>query len=78
MPNHQSSVVSVAVILTALTVVVLGYSAGRTHAAWLRVRTARNQIPELRRVAWARTRGLAGGILLVLALLAAAVNDVVR
>lgn len=78
MTNHQSSVVSIAIILTAVSVIVLGYGMGRTHAAWQRVSATRHEVPKLRRVAWARTRGVAGGILLLLTVLAAAVNDIIR
>lgn len=78
MPNHQSSVVSVAIVLTAVTVIVLGYSVGRAHAAWLLVRGTRREVPKLRREAWARTRGLAGGAVLLVAVVAAAVNDLVH
>ena len=78
MTNHQSSVVSVAVVLTAATVIVLGYGMGRTHAAWLLARATRREVPRLRRIAWAHTRSVAGGILLLLAVLAAAVSDLVQ
>ncbi len=75
MPNIS---VSIAVVLTAVTVVIVGYAAGRTHAAWLDVRGARGEVPKARRAAWARTRGLAGGVLLVLAVLAVGVGDIRR
>lgn len=78
MTNHQSPVVSIAIVLTAATVIVLGYGVGRTHAAWLLARATRHEVPKLRRIAWARTRGVAGGILLLITVLAAALNDIVR
>jgi hypothetical protein len=78
MPNHSSSVVSVAIVLTAVTVLVLGYGLGRTSAAWHDVRGARREVPKLRRVAWARTRGVAGGVVLLAAVLAVAATDLVH
>jgi hypothetical protein len=78
MPNHQSSVVSVAIVLTAVTVIVLGFGLGRASAAWHDVRGARREVPKLRRIAWGRTRGVAGGFLMLIAVLAVAVNEMVR
>ena len=78
MPNHQSSDVSVAIILTAVTVITLGYGVGRAHAAWLLARGARREVPKLRRIAWSHTRGVAGGVLLLLVVLTMAVNDVLH
>ena len=78
MPNHQSSDVSVAIILTAVTVVSLGYGIGRSHAAWILARGARREVPKLRRAAWSHTRGVAGGIVLLLIVLTVAVNDILR
>lgn len=76
MPNHQTSDVSVAIVLTAITVIALGYGIGRTHAAWILARGARREVPKLRRVAWAHTRGVAGGIVLLLAVLTVAVSEI--
>ena len=76
--THQGSVVSITIVLTAATVIVLGYGVGRTHAAWLLARAARQEVPKLRRTAWARTRSLATGVLILLAVLVAAVNDIIR
>ncbi len=76
MPNHPA--VSAAIVLTAVTVVLVGYGVGRAHAAWLDVRLARREVPRARRIAWQRTRGLAGGVLLVLAVLAVAVGELLR
>jgi hypothetical protein len=76
MTNHPA--VSAAIVITAVTVIVLGYSAGRAHAAWLDVRGARREVPKARRAAWGRTRGLAGGVLLFLVVIAAAVTDLLH
>lgn len=76
MSNHPA--VSAAIVLTAVTVVVVGYGLGRAHAAWLDVRGARREVPKARRAAWNRTRGLAGGVVLVLAVIVVAVTDVLR
>jgi hypothetical protein len=55
MPYHQSSAVSVASVLTATTVLVLGYRMGRTHAAWRDVRVAKRAVATNRRRAWRHT-----------------------
>ena len=71
MTYHQSSAVSVASLLTAATVLVLGYRLGRTHAAWRDVRAARRAVAVSRRLAWRHTAGLAvGGAALLVTLVA--------
>ena len=71
MPYHQSSAVSVATVMTAATVIVIGYRAGRAHAAWREVRIARRAVPAKRRTAWAQTRPLlVGGLFLLLTMVA--------
>jgi hypothetical protein len=77
MTNHQSPV-SVAIVLTAAAVVLIGFRLGRTSAAWRDVRNARRDVPVKRRVAWRYTRGATGGLLVLIAVLAAAVNDLIR
>ena len=59
MTFHQSSAVSVASLLTAATVLVLGYRLGRTHAAWRDLREARRAVVVTRRLARRHTAGLA-------------------
>ncbi len=66
MPYHQSSAVSVASLLTAATVLVLGYRLGRTHAAWRDVRAAKRAVAVSRRLAWRHTAGLTVGSVAVL------------
>ena len=66
MPYHQSSAVSVASLLTAATVLVLGYRLGRTHAAWRDVRAAKRSVGISRRIAWRHTAGLTFGSAAVL------------
>jgi hypothetical protein len=73
MPYHQSSAVSIATVLTAATVIVIGYRIGRAHAAWRDVRSARRDLPAKRRTAWSQTRPLIfGAAFLVLTVLATA------
>jgi len=75
MTYHQSSAVSVATVITAAAVVLIGYRFGRAHAAWLDVRKTRRDIPAKRRAAWGHTRPLFFGSLLLLATFAAAAYD---
>jgi hypothetical protein len=78
MPYHQSSAVSVASLLTAATVLVLGYRLGRTHAAWRDVQAAKRAVVDSRRVAWRHTAGLALGSAAVLVTLFAIGYDLTR
>jgi hypothetical protein len=55
MTYHQSSAVSVASVLATASVLLLGYRAGRTHAAWRDVRSARRAVLVNRRYAWSHT-----------------------
>jgi hypothetical protein len=75
MPYHQSSAVSVASVLTAATVLVLGYRLGRTHAAWRDVRSAKRSVSASRRAAWRQTLAVFLGAAAVLATLVAAGYD---
>jgi len=75
MPYHQSSAVSVASVLTATTVLVLGYRLGRTHAAWRDVRSAKRSVSASRRAAWRHTFVLVVGTAALLATLIAAGHD---
>jgi small-conductance mechanosensitive channel len=75
MPYHQSSAVSVATVLTATTMIVLGYRAGRTHAAWKDVRAAKQAVRAGRKHAWRHTVVLAAGVIAVLAALLTAGID---
>ncbi|HET9518229.1 MAG TPA: hypothetical protein VFO77_10920 [Actinoplanes sp.] len=77
MPNHENQL-GVAVALTAIVFVFIGVRLGRTSAAWRAVRSARSDVPVKRRIAWRQTRGATGGILVLVAVLAAVVADLVR
>jgi uncharacterized membrane protein len=76
MPYHQSSAVSVATVMTAATVIVIGYRIGRAHAAWRDVRAAKRDLPAKRKIAWGHTVPLVLGALLLLLTVAAAAYDV--
>ena len=78
MTYHQSSAVSVASLLTAATVLVLGYRLGRAHAAWRDVREAKRAVAVTRRLAWRHTAGLAAGGVAVLLTLIAIGYDLAR
>jgi hypothetical protein len=75
MPYHQSSAVSVATVMTAATVIVIGYRIGRAHAAWRDVRAARKDVPRKRRIAWGHTRPLIFGAVFLLLTVTAAAYD---
>lgn len=75
MTSHPSSAVSVTSVLTATSVLVLGYHFGRTHAAWRDVRSAKRSVADQRKTAWGRTFRLIGGAIAILATLAAAAYD---
>ncbi|MEV4637026.1 hypothetical protein AB0J80_06705 [Actinoplanes sp. NPDC049548] len=64
--------VSVATVMTAATVIVIGYRAGRAHAAWRDLRAAKRDVPAKRKIAWGHTRPLLLGALFLLATLVAA------
>jgi len=75
MPYHPSSAVSFATIITATTVIVIGYRVGRAHAAWLNYRAARRDVPAKRKIAWGHARPLfLGGLLMLVTFIAAAYN----
>jgi hypothetical protein len=78
MPYHQSSAVSVASVLTAATVLVLGYRMGRTHAAWKDVRAAKRAVAVNRRQAWRQTVTLALGTAALLLTILAVGYDLSR
>jgi archaellum component FlaF (FlaF/FlaG flagellin family) len=78
MPYHQGSAVSVATVLTATAMIVVGYRAGRTHAAWKNVRTAKQAVRAGRRHAWRHTVVLLAGTVAVVATLLAAGFDLGR
>lgn len=69
MTDHTIAAVSATALLSTVAVVALGYGVGRAHAAWLDVRGARRDVPHLRRVAWARTKAVFGGVLLLAAVI---------
>lgn len=73
MPHHQSSAVSLAFLITVATVLVLGYRAGRTHAAWREHRDVRRAVKSTRRTAWRHTAVLVLGTAALIVTLAAAV-----
>jgi hypothetical protein len=66
---------SLAAVLTATTMIVLGYRAGRTHAAWKDVRAVKSALRAGRRHAWRHTVVLLAGAVAVLATLLAAGFD---
>ncbi len=73
MSSHQSSAVSVAVLITAVGVITIGYRAGRTHAALRDLRAAKRDVPAKRKVFWNNARPLiVGTAVLMLTLFAAA------
>ncbi|MEV4702546.1 hypothetical protein [Actinoplanes sp. NPDC049316] len=66
---------SVATMITAATVLVIGYRAGRAHAAWRDLRAAKRDVPAKRKIAWGHLRPLLLGAAFLLAtLIAAAYN----
>jgi hypothetical protein len=74
MTFHQSSAVSVATIMIAAAVTLIGYRVGRAHAAWRDVRATKRDVPRKRRIAWRHTRPLVLGSVLLLATVAVAYN----
>jgi hypothetical protein len=75
MTFHQSSAVSVASVLTTATVLALGYRAGRTHAAWRDVRSAKQAVTLNRRHAWGHTFRTVVAMLAILGTLAVLAYD---
>ena len=75
MPYHQSSAVSVATVMTAATVIIIGYRIGRAHAAWRDVRSVKRDLPAKRKIAWGQTRPLVFGALFLILTFAAAAYD---
>lgn len=78
MPYHQSLAASVATVMTAATVIVIGYRLGRAHAAWRDVRSAKRDLPAKRRIAWGQTRPLLFGAFFLLLTAAAAAYDAIH
>jgi hypothetical protein len=72
MSHHQSSAVSLASLITVGTILVIGYRAGRTHAAWREHRDVKRAVKITRRTAWRHTVVLAMGTAALLFTLAAA------
>jgi len=72
MTYHPSSAVSVAMLLTAATVTVVGYRSGRTHSAWRDVHNARRALRTTRRDAFHQTVQFISGAVVVMAALFAA------
>ena len=52
MTQHPGSAVGLATLITAATILILGYRAGRTHAAWRDLREAKKAVKGARRTAW--------------------------
>lgn len=75
MSHHQSSAVSLASLITAGTVLVIGYRAGRTHAAWRDLRDAKKAVGGARRTAWRHTFVLVMGTIALLLALATAMSN---
>lgn len=78
MTYHPSSAVSVASVLTATTVLVLGYRIGRTHAAWRDVRAAKRAVHTSRRHAWGHTARVTAVVVSVLVTMFVAAYDLAR
>jgi hypothetical protein len=78
MTYHQSSAVSVAVVLTAATVIVVGYRFGRTHSAWRALHDARQALRTTRRDALAHTVQFIASAVLIMAMLFAAAFNAAR
>jgi hypothetical protein len=76
MTHHPSSAVSVAVVLTAAVVLVLGYRFGRAHASWKDVQNSRRSLTVNRRHAWRYTAQLFVGAAALLLTLVAAAYDI--
>ncbi|WP_212987644.1 hypothetical protein [Actinoplanes auranticolor] len=66
---------SVAAVMTAATVIVIGYRIGRAHAAWRDVRAVKRDLPAKRKIAWGHTGPLVLGAVFVILTLAAAAYD---
>ncbi|MFI7600521.1 hypothetical protein [Actinoplanes sp. NPDC049681] len=66
---------SVATVMTATTVIVIGYRVGRAHAAWRDVRAAKRDLPAKRKTAWSHTRPLLLGALFMVATFVTAAYD---
>jgi hypothetical protein len=75
MTYHPTTAVNVATILTAATVLVLGYRWGRTHAAWKDVHAAKRAVAVNRRHAWGHTIRLLLGAAALFATVAAAAYE---
>ncbi|MFG1604148.1 hypothetical protein [Actinoplanes sp. NPDC049265] len=73
MSLHQSSALSLASLITAATVLVVGYRAGRTHAAWREHRDVKRAVKATRRTAWRHTVVLTMGTAALVVTLAAAI-----
>ncbi|MFC3382094.1 hypothetical protein [Couchioplanes azureus] len=69
---------SVATVMAAATVIIIGYRAGRAHAAWRDLRAAKRDVPAKRKAAWGHTRPLVLSALFVLATLVVAAYDLGR
>ncbi|MEU4241385.1 hypothetical protein [Actinoplanes sp. NPDC026619] len=78
MTYHPSSAVSVAAVLTAATVIVVGYRLGRTHSAWRDVHNARRALRSTRRDALAQTVQFISASVIILATLFAAAFNAAR
>ena len=78
MTYHQSSAVSVAAVLTAATVIVVGYRLGRTHSGWRDVHDARRAVRSTRRDALFHTIQFLTSAVLILGMLFAAAFNAAR
>ncbi|MFI5931051.1 hypothetical protein [Actinoplanes sp. NPDC051494] len=68
-------VVGVATVLTAASILMIGYRVGRTHAAFRDLRAARRDIPGKRKMFWGLARPLIlGGLFLLTTFIVAAYN----
>jgi len=63
MSSHQSSAVSVASVLCAVGVLVIGYRVGRSHAAWKGIRVGTRTARVAHRQAWGYTILMIAGAL---------------
>jgi hypothetical protein len=67
MSSHQSSAVSVASVLAAMGVLIIGYRVGRTHAAWKGIRVGQRAVRVAHRQAWGYTILMIFGALTLMA-----------
>ncbi|MFF5293166.1 hypothetical protein [Paractinoplanes globisporus] len=78
MSSHQSSAVTAAAVLTAATVIVVGYRLSRGHSTWRDLHEARQALRSTRRDALVHTVQFLTSALVILGLLFAAAFNAAR